>query len=511
MKKVVFLPLDERPCNFNFPYDIFNESIFNIVRPNIDIMGFKKRPANYINIKNFLLRESLDAYALVIAIDTLLYGGIIPSRLHFMSANEILERLSIIKEIKKSNPNIKIYAYNLIMRTPTYNSQDEEPDYHKYVGRDIFDYGFIKHKMELEIASKREVEKYNNLNIKDEYLEDFSIRRNINTGITKKIISYVDRKYIDFLVIPQDDSSEYGWTAKDQEIIRDNIKKLRLQNRVFMYPGADEVANILFSRLLIDHQKRKPLIYIKYNSITAPFTTPSLEDRYLDTTIKYQLIAAGAIIATSMKEADAILFVNAPSDQMITSRYQYETKGRGFTVERNMVEYIESIRYCIEVLKKPALVADLAYGNGSDIELVLLLEETKLLMEVASYSGWNTSANALDTAIGQGILYLYKGNTQSHKKFLASRYIEDCGYWAIVRRQVTENHLEQNNYDYHDVEEKRGLISSIVERKLKEFINDYIPSIKNNVTFNDVYMPWERMYEVGLDISYREQKENHNE
>jgi len=42
MKKVVYLSLDERPCNYDFPYNLFNDNSFKISRVNLDCMGFKK-------------------------------------------------------------------------------------------------------------------------------------------------------------------------------------------------------------------------------------------------------------------------------------------------------------------------------------------------------------------------------------------------------------------------------------------------------------------------------------
>ena len=83
-KKIVYLPLDERPCNFAFASMISeNNPDFTLVCPEQSIMGQKKTPANHGAIKKFLKKECKDAYGLALSIDTLLYGGILPSRLHY--------------------------------------------------------------------------------------------------------------------------------------------------------------------------------------------------------------------------------------------------------------------------------------------------------------------------------------------------------------------------------------------------------------------------------------------
>ncbi|MDF2698681.1 MAG: hypothetical protein K0Q49_237 [Haloplasmataceae bacterium] len=503
MKKVVLLPLDERPCNYVFPQKLFKGENFNIVRPGLEIMGDKKQAGNLEAIRDFVLNETKDAYGLVISIDTLLYGGIVPSRLHYDKIETLKERLNILKLVKENNPKIKIFAFHLIMRCPKYSSSDEEPDYYELCGREIFLHGFYKHKMELSLASPEEVEHFNNLKFNLDYLNDFLNRRKINTAMTIESINFVKQNLIDFLIVPQDDSAEFGWTAMDQKVVRKEIEDNKLQLKVYMYPGADEVANTLLSRLLCESEHKRPLVYIKYPTITSGSVIPAYEDRYLDTTIKYQILGAGGLIATSVNEADIILFVNSPSDHMMEAAYQMNKK-QGYTTMRNMVEWIEYMDYCVNELGKPVIVADVAFANGAELELISLLEQKGLTMKVASYAGWNTSSNTLGTCIPQGIVYWMNGNTPSHKSFLAARYVEDAGYCSFVRKYVSDHYLDQFNFNYFYVKDQRGVISNIVKEELFKFLETYIPSIAKNVVINDIYMPWRRMFEVGLDITYKD-------
>ena len=71
-------------------------------------------------------------------------------------------------------------------------------------------------------------------------------------------LSYVKEKIIDFLIVPQDDSAPYGYTAKDQIVIRKEINRLNIAFNALMYPDADGVGNTLLARA-INHIKQKTL------------------------------------------------------------------------------------------------------------------------------------------------------------------------------------------------------------------------------------------------------------
>ena len=55
MKKIVYLPLDERPCNALFVPKLFNGEQLQVVIP--PKMGYKKTPAAWDDIRDFMLTE----------------------------------------------------------------------------------------------------------------------------------------------------------------------------------------------------------------------------------------------------------------------------------------------------------------------------------------------------------------------------------------------------------------------------------------------------------------------
>lgn len=505
MYKIVYLPLDERPCNYDFPYKLFNRKDIKLIRPNKDIMGFKKEPGDIKLLHEFLLNETKDANGLVISIDTLLYGGIVPSRNHFFTEDDLRERMSVLKQIKENNPKLKIFAFDLIMRTPRYNDDEEEPDYYRYSGSNIFRNGFLEHKKELGLASELELNELANIVIEPRYLNDYLRRRNINTNLTIESVKLVKENIIDFLVIPQDDSAEFGYTAKDQEKVRSVINELEVQSKIYIYPGADEVGMVLNARMVNEYYGKKPKYYIKYPSIASGYIIPTLEDRYLDTSVKYQISASGGVVVSSLSEADIVFAVNAPQGYMLPSSHQH-IKHQGYTIHRNLVEFVEFINYAINDVNKPVNIADLGFDNGGDIEFVKMLDQKDLLHKIASYASWNIPCNTVGTTVAFGVSHFHFGNTKEHKSFLMHRYLEDVAYCSHTRYFIRENVVLNYGYNIYFVGEQRGLIAEKVKAEIIKFINENLPTIKNNFIIHDCYMPWVRTYEVGLEVEYIEDK-----
>jgi hypothetical protein len=494
MEKIVYVALDERPCNYKFPEEIFKSHEYEIVAPDMKIMPYKRKPGDFDKLKAFLLEETKDAYGLVISMDTLLYGGLVPSRIHHLDEEEIFERMQVIDEIKKNNPDILIYAFQIIMRCPSGNGADEEPLYYKTEGRKIHLNGLYRHKDKLGIITPQEKANWQELEITPEYLNDFESRRKTNLKLDLHTIDYAKKDVIDFLILCQDDAGEFGYPAMDQEVVTEKIKSEKLRMKVYAYSGADELGVIMVARMVNSLLKQKPKFYIKYPSLTSGTVIPVLEDRYLDNTIKYQIISAGGIIVSSMEEADIILVALMGATRMFPTVYHNQ---RDIDVMTNLIETFEFINYAMD--KKPIIIADLFFLNAGSLEVLDLIKENKLLKSLAAYAGWNTSSNTLGTCIAQGIRYLQKGYDNDHLAFLIKRYIEDIGYCNVVRKSVT-NKLDKLGMNYFDVKEKKGEAAKMVEDELKAFIEEHLNELKSEFEIKNINLPWKRMFEVDFDI-----------
>ena len=507
MKKIILIPLDERPCNYDFPQMLTDETEYEVVVPPRDILGKKKIPGDMDKIWVWLIDHVKNCHAAVISIDTLLYSGIVPSRLHFFEFEKLILRLNNVKKLKEINPNIKIYAFSLIMRNPKYSSSDEEPDYYETCGHEIHRYGVINHLIELGVASDEDIEELKNIHntLKKEYLDDYLTRRKKNLEVNKRVVELAAEGIFDFVIIPQDDASLYGLTAKDQQVIRQRINDLNMNLKVYMYPDADAVANTLITRYINKSMDCIPLVYVKYASGTGQGVVPLYEDRIVSESIKYQVLAAGGLCVSSVAESDIVLLINIPSDNMKDhlSIVKYK-EGLSPSIEydacRNVVEIIEFAHYVIHSLGKKVVIGDIAYANGGDPLLFSMIKQKGLLYKLSGYAGWNTSSNSLGTCIPMGMIHDICGDSKAHLKFLALRYLEDIGFCVYVRRNVAKE-AEALGMNYRKTDGQRGQAAQMVSEELKRFANDHLCIEGNKVVIEDCYLPWARMFEVGIRVN----------
>lgn len=491
--KILLIPLDERPCNALFPRFLENETVQIITPPN-KLLGEKRKSAPIKPLQDFILKNIQDCDSAVLSMDMLLYGGLIPSRLHHESKEELQQRLAIIENIKQANTNIKLYAFQCIMRCPQYNSSEEEPDYYEEYGYSIFRKKYLEDKQQREQLTEVELEEYKKIQIPSEIIEDYETRRQKNLFMNEQALKYIKEKYIDFYVIPQDDSSPFGYTAIDQKHVLSSIKEERLELQTMVYPGADEVSMSLITRAYNDYYHKQPKIYPFYASILGPTIIPKYEDRPMFESLKSHIRVTGAKMVQSANEADIILAINCPGKIMQESFD--EPKDITYSSYRELLTFCYQIKDYIEQGKKVAL-CDSAYSNGGDIELLNFLDQLDVIDKLYAYAGWNTNCNTLGTVLAQSQI---AKKTPIH--IILYRIIEDAFYQAKVRKQIIDHDLVELNLGYYDFKDQEEVIEQRIAKYLVDNYNQYQISKKYPISSLHVYMPWHRMFEIGLRIQF---------
>ena len=83
MPKILLLPLDERPCNYLFPNMLASSSEdIELLLPPKSLLGAMKQAADISAVAQWLRENFFSCDYAIISIDMLVYGGIVPSRLH---------------------------------------------------------------------------------------------------------------------------------------------------------------------------------------------------------------------------------------------------------------------------------------------------------------------------------------------------------------------------------------------------------------------------------------------
>ncbi|KON88713.1 hypothetical protein AF332_19165 [Sporosarcina globispora] len=500
--KIVYLMFDERPCNTLIVQRIARSvPDLQLVMPPEHLLGLKKRPADTKGLWEWLNEAVGTSDALILSVDMLLYGGLIPSRLHHIDKEQSDLFIEKLRSFHKTYPTLPIFAANVVMRTPKYSSNDEEPDYYQEFGRELFLRASLMDKRTRDKLSEDEVKLLDSIESKlpKSYIEDYESRRAFNLTINKRMLDLVHEGVLTFLSIPQDDSAEYGYTAIDQKVIVAKREQLRLYKKVQMYPGSDEVGATLLARVYNELTGVCPKIYPLWSSTLGPQLIPMYEDRPFGESMKAHIFAAGCQLADNPESADLILAYNTPGRVMQESWEQFE-KDITYTSFRNMLTFVDQIKKYIQSGKK-VIVADSAYANGGDLELITLLDEEGILDQLLSYKGWNTNCNTLGTTIAQGVVGL-REQTDIIRENLLYHLLDDYFYQSEVRMEMVADFLPKYDLNYFDLKDKEDLVNlernKRLIRRYKEVVRHSFKEVELQKI--DSFAPWNRMFECGLEM-----------
>ena len=497
--KTLFIPLDERPCNYLYPQNIAQTADIDLITPEMAQLSNKKTPANTANLWQFMFDNLEGVDNVILSVDMMLYGGLIPSRLHHLTDSALEEFEARVRKLKQLNPNAKIYTYNCIMRCPSYSSSDEEPEYYDDYGSEIFRRKYLQDKQVRESLSEEESQKLELLidAVPQNVLDDFESRRAFNASANLLVAKLVKEKVIDFLVIPQDDSSPFGYTAIDQKSVINYIEKESLSFDIAIYPGADEVGVTLLSRAFNEYQGYKPRVYPFYASTLGPQITPLYEDRPMNESVKAHIRAAGAVWADNSADADFILAINSPGKFMQEAATQ-ANKDLTYSSGRNLLDFAQRIEEYVSAGKK-VMVADSAFANGGDIELIRFLDKLNVLGKLTSYKGWNTNCNTLGTTLGAGMIADLDNPVTVQN--ISYHILEDVCYQAKVRTALLERYFADAAFGHTTY--RPELLDEAMATAKEALLSEYHELTANSLTQQidiNVFSPWQRTFEIGLDV-----------
>lgn len=502
--KILYVPLDERPCNAIYPLKaaaVSNQA--TILSVPQELLGLKKKAADTRKIWAFIEAQFKDCDYGVFSAEMLLYGGLLPSRLHHLTTEDLSLYQQRLIGLKQRFPEKKIFLANLIMRTPRYNSSDEEPDYYEEYGARIFRYGWLKDKKSRSDLNDEEQTELARLSseVPVEVIADYENRRAFNVAVNILHVKLVEEGVIEFLSIPQDDSAPFGYTAIDQKKVYGAIAEKRLKEKIMVYPGADEVGFTLLARAFNQWLNKSPKIFVRYSSTLGPQLTPLYEDRPMNESLKAHIMAAGFELTEDLNAAEFVLEYNTPGDVMEESWDQLKGKDVTYDSHRHLLTFIAQIRQDLANGKKVAL-CDCAFANGGELELVELLDNAELLDQLLSYKAWNTNCNSLGSSLAALAFCQGDFKLQQVKQNLLANLYEDLFYQAVVRKATTDHLLHQLGLNYFDLGEQASTVGEKVVQQLEEQRDKVLVKsfLDQKMKLNQLSFPWNRMFEIYCEV-----------
>ncbi len=410
MTKILYVPLDDRDCNYQFPWLLSQMTKgIELLRPPYEWMGFLKKPADRERIWEWLFEQAPCCDYAILSVDTLIYGNIIGSRIHHDSLEYCQKAMNRFRQLKRKNPGLQIHAFNLAARVAAYNDSHEDPDYWQDHGYDIWRYTWLLDKQSRACLSPEESADLVTLQkqIPADILQDFLDRRKTNRFVNLTSVELVKEGVFTILTVPKDDTSEYGYAALDQLAISQKAAKEQVTDRVYCYPGADEAGCVIFARIFCAIKGCQPVIYVRFSSLSGSNVVPLYEDRPLGESIKWQIFSAGGVYTESPADSTCMLAVNAPGKRQIEAALQ--AQGRDFSSDNrtNPEELLRYISYYEKRYQRPVGLCDVTMANGCDNAFMERVRCHRTFDQIQAFGGWNTAENTNGTVIAALIIADY--------------------------------------------------------------------------------------------------------
>ncbi|TYO93260.1 DUF4127 family protein [Desulfallas thermosapovorans] len=493
---VLYIPLDNRPVNYQNALELARLAGFNPVFPT------QEQLAGNGELNTWLTGQIPHYGAAVLSLDMLLYGGLVDSRKHNLTMDEIAKRVNLIKSIKKDDH--LVYAFISIMRAPMANTPHTMPDYYNTYGAKIFKYGQLMDKDRLGIIEPAEAKRLSELTseIPGEYLKDFTARRDKNYQATVQVLKLVQQGYIDRLVISKDDTAPYGFTRMEAERLTRLVQRYNIAGKVEFLAGTDECGQLLLAamanKLGAGVGDRALRVYVDYACRELAGDIPLYEDVPLQENILLHIKAIGAELTALPGKADLVLAVhNGP--------------GSGEPQQQDAYEVTEARQQFIERIKNynargtSVAIADVNRPNMADAGFMQTLNTHYDLSQLAGYSGWNTAGNSVGLALSQGIIATGHtgagdpGFAEKQRDIILKCLLEDWGYQAITRPVIREKVPVEQQTLMTDPQLEQQTTAEIA-RMLNDFADRNLREDFGNVEVTEVNLPWHRLFDIDFEV-----------
>lgn len=495
----LLLPLDSRPVCTEMAKELGSLAGTTVILPPKGFLDNYQQPAAREKLYLWLHDNLSGKNNAIISSDLLIHGGLINSRLPLGQMEDQRYFLSEMQQLQTAHPNTQVSVFSIIPRLLV--SDHLLPD--RWYQWHLMQYARLKDMTET----------FNDPQLTLELLE---IENKIPQDILKKYTSLYsnnDRfnKYLltlplsnIYTVIGQDDGSSFGLPNRNT-----NHARMYAAGRSgHITYGADEIAAVLIARNYLQQQHYVPAIYLQYAAPEMEFLYMPFMAASVGETLRDKIALAGAKLTEDKNLADIILYINCGNDNFQPHKKQ-----------------VQELQQLLNDYKHVALVDLSANYTEDELLMPLLLRHNVPLNKLSAYAGWNTFSNSAGTAIAQAVIFagrcqqlppeqqpaLYAANLT----FTAERLLDDYVYQKLFCPELKKT-LEMHDYDSYNLSPDgqylaQMLTQQYMNRKTAELLHynlgrtPFYSTAEKDYYLTEltaaVYMPWNRVFEIGLDVN----------
>ncbi|MDU2064938.1 MAG: DUF4127 family protein [Sporomusaceae bacterium] len=491
---LLFIPLDDRPVCRDYVIDTAEKAGFTVLTPPAEWLASRGRLGQADKLWQWLEENWSQADYAVIAADSLIYGGLVDSRVHHLDYSLLASRVERFAKLKEQNPAIRVYVFSTIMRSPKVSLGGVEPSYYETYGRQIFKLTALSDKEVVKGLSGPERQTLQELvrSVPAEYLRDWLDRRTKNMMVNEDLVDLLRDGTIDYLIVGRDDSATFSQSHREWRLLKQKTTDLSI-SQFQSFPGADQLAMVLVARSYNDREGKLPIVQTIYTPGVGGNTIPAYEDQPARATIDGHVVAAGGIVLPQPQKPDLALLVNTPEDGHTREASDGEN---GLALSEEKGAFVDEVKQRV-AQKEPVALADIAFANGSDNALMLSLEKNQLLPALTAYAGWNTASNTVGYAIGQGMM-APSMTPAARRDLLAVRYLDEWAYQANLRDELMDYFFAHDERAIQFLDRHLLSVTKEAAQQEQDFAKEHFAWV--NPQRVQVSFPWNRLFEIAVSL-----------
>jgi hypothetical protein len=495
MKPVLLaIPVDDRPVTGEQVAGLVAAAGWELRLPPAPWLGRFRTPGDCDALAEWL-RTSIDdtVVGIIVSLDMLLYGGLVASRHVVIDDATLARRFGVLQSLRDRWPRLRIAAFIATMRLSNNNIADEEKDYWAQYGEAIWRWSYASDHAAVTGSDNPELPALERA-IPAAIRVDYLATRARNFTWMQAAIDATQAGVIDRLILPQDDTARYGFNIAERRRLEAEVTQRKLADRVRIYPGADEVLHTLAAHA-IRSVAGAPRELIAEVLPSDPRCFDQLVARYEDRPVRLALAAQAEAVGIRLVPSDA----SHAADLVIAIHTQGDAQGDWAmrlplpAWQPITSTWLDAIEAAIDE-GRAVVVLDLAYANGGDPDLIAALASRGLLARLAAYAGWNTASNSIGSALAQVVMAWGRLDSRENRSNLALRLLEDYVYQAVVRQVV------RLGYDFESRATRSSSLAAVVRGVFSAHARSFIAGQRLPVLLTDVWLPWDRTFEIGIRL-----------
>lgn len=486
-RRIVALPVDARPVVRSQVVDLVACAGWELVVPEVAALGHLRTPADREALQAWLLAEAPNAAGVVLSLDMLLYGGLVPSRFVDDAQASLQPRLALLRTLKQRHPGLPLYAFAATMRISNNNVAEEEKPYWAQYGSLLWRWSYHTDRArQTGDAASHDAAAAAMAAITPSVREDYVATRERNFALVMQAIDLVHEGVIDRLALPQDDTAAFGFNIAERRALQARVAALGLRQRVHICPGADEVLPTLTAHLVARLEGRRPLrVQVAHSDPARVGALQALyEDRPLLQSIDDQLAAVGAVAV--VQQPDLLLAVHTQGGAQGDWAMARPLPSRPGVVQG----WFERL-HIAAAAGTPIALADLAFANGGDPWLL-----AQDLPPLFSYAGWNTASNRLGGLLAHAVLAAGRWFEPASQQVLALRLFEDGLYQPVLRAALRGCAGGADG----EAQLPRGALLAQAQALVPPWCNAWAAARGLPYRVRDVALPWDRSFEIDMKL-----------